>query len=517
MPDVTEVEKTLLLVLRAFVDDDIELEDNFYTKGGDSIIALRVVAAAQEHGLDIGLADLLLQPTVGELAGVLAAAAESVADEPLAGPDSAAPIDLPAGVADRWQASALQSGLIYLCEMAADNPGLYHDFLGIRVAADFVEPLFRSALHGVCRRHAALRSSFDLASYDSAAQLIWFDIDDPLTVESSAAERDADDLVAHWRSRRLAEGFDWASAPLFRCHVVAGPDWFRLTIGIHHSIIDGWSFARLLVDLLSLYDAELAGRPARLAPAPSAGHREFRALEHAAAESADSARFWQEQADARPLLFARPRFAGSADPSAERALPLHPGRAAALRRAAAAAGVPLKSLLLAVHGWALGRWVGRAHDVVTGLVVNGRPEIEGSDLLVGLFLNTVPLRLRSVTGPLRELAAQALAAEQHAMPHRRYPLARIEHTLGRPAFDVSFNFTHFHVYRELADLRRVRVDGWWAYDRASFPLLVNFVVDAPEFGTGVQIAFDPTMVAYERIDVLTALLDEGLDLAVEAE
>ncbi|WP_405165485.1 condensation domain-containing protein [Nocardia sp. NBC_01499] len=512
---MTEVEKILLGVLQEFLDDDIGLEDNFYTAGGDSIIALRVVAAANERGLDIELADLLLQPTVGALAEVLAeAAAEPRADEPCTGSDSGDPAGLPDGAADLLPASSLQSGLIYLCEMA-DDPGLYHDFVGVRVSADFAEPLFRAALRSLLRRHAVLRSSFDLADYDSAMQVIWSDVADPLTVEFGATQDDADARVSRWLSRRLAEGIDWASPPLFQCHVVAVPGSFRLTIGIHHSIIDGWSFARLLVDLLTFYDAELTGRPARLSQVPSAGQHEFLALERAAIGSADSARFWQEQADPGPLLFQRTRFAGSADPSADRAFPIDLSRAEALRRAAAAAGVPLKSLLLAVHGWALGRWVGRARDVVTGLVVNGRPEIEGADLLVGLFLNTVPLRLRSVTVPMRELAKQALAAEQRTMAHRRYPLAQIEHLLDRPAFDVSFNFTHFHVYRELAALRLVEVDGWWTHDKASFPLLVNFVVDAPGFGTGVQIAFDPTMVSDDRIDGLTALLDEGLDLAVE--
>jgi hypothetical protein len=514
-----EVEQTLLLVLREFLDDDIGPEDNFYVRGGDSIVALRVVAAANDRGLQVGLRDLLLQPTVGELALVIAQGtdpppgrAELPPDLECPDPKYAEPAGLPGRAVDALPATALASGLIYLCERA-DDPSLYHDFIGMRVTADFEESPFRSALRDVLRRHPILRSSFDLASYDFAAQLVWPEIGEPLTVELAASEEDAEKRTSRWLTRRLHEGIDWTSPPLLSCHVAAAPGSFRLTIGIHHAIIDGWSFARLIVELLTCYDAELGGGQALLPPVPASGHREFRALEREALSSAGSARFWQEEADCAPLLLQRPQFGSVADPTASRALQISDRRLADLRHAAAAAGVPLKSLLLAVHGWALGRWTNRDRDVVTGLVVNGRPEIEGSDVLIDLFLNTVPLRLRSVTGPFADLAKQALAAEQRVMPHRRYPLAQIEDTLGRSAFDVAFNFTHFHAYRALADLHRVKVDGWWSYDKASFPLMVDFVVDAPAFGTGVQVAFDETALAAERVDGLMALLDEGLDQA----
>jgi aryl carrier-like protein len=510
--NVTKVEQTLLLVLREFLDD-IGPEDNFYVSGGDSIIALRVVAAAKDRGLEVGLRDLLLQPTVGELALAIAQGADPPgrAESPpeLKGGELEG---LPRGAVDAFPATALASGLIYLCERA-DDPSLYHDFIGMRVVADFDESAFRSALRSVLRRHPMLRSSFDLASYDFAAQLIWPEIGEPLTVELAASEEDAEERASRWIARRLHEGIDWTSPPLLSCYVAAAPGSFLLTIGIHHAIIDGWSFARLIVEVLTCYDANLGGEPAPLPPVPASGHREFRALEREALNSADSARFWQGEADCPPLLLKRPRFGSAADPTASRALRIEDRRIADLRRAAAVAGVPLKSLLLAVHGLALGRWTNRDRDVVTGLVVNGRPEIEGSDLLIDLFLNTVPLRLRSATGPFADLAKQALAAEQSVIPHRRYPLARIEDTLKRPAFDVTFNFTHFHVYKELADLRRVKVDRWRSYDKASFPLMVDFVVDAPAFGTGIQVAFDETVLAAERIDGLIGFLDEGLDQA----
>ncbi len=70
-----------------------------------------------------------------------------------------------------------------------------------------------------------------------------------------------------------------------------------------------------------------------------------------------------------------------------------------MRATARDTGTSLKSLALAAHARALSLWTGR-DDVVTGVVVNTRPERPGADLMVGLYLNTVPLRLTGLDAPL---------------------------------------------------------------------------------------------------------------------
>jgi hypothetical protein len=325
-------------------------------------------------------------------------------------------------------------------------------------------------------------------------------------VDTAPDDAAADQLVTEWRNRQLATGIDWATAPMFRCHVVVLPKEFRLTVAVHHAIIDGWSYSRFLVELLTCYDAELTGRTANLPAVPAHGHRDFVALERAASTSAEAAAFWRAEADVPPLLPGRP-LGDAADPTARRTIRLDAPR---LREVAGALGVPLKSLLLGMHGWALGTATGRRHDVVTGLVVNGRPEYEGGDALIGLFLNIVPVRLRPATGGWAEIARQAWDAERVLADNRRFPLSCIEQALGRPAFDVSFNFTQFHAYGQLAGLERVSADGWWAYDKASIPLMVDVMINAPEFGTGVVVAFDRDRVPVELVDGYVAALETAL-------
>jgi hypothetical protein len=495
------LERTLLTILRHHLDArEIGADDDFYALGGDSIVALRVVADATSSGIPIELRDVLFHPTARGLAAVAADRAQpattaAASHEPF---DLLDPYDralVPAGVRDAWPASALQVGLIYLAAAARD-PSLYQDRIGLELTGTFDEARFAAALAELCQRHDALQSSFDLGSFTEPVQLVWSAVQSPLTVERATSP----DAVVRMRAARQTESMDLTCAPALHCHVVALPGSCHVMLTIHHAIIDGWSLARLVLELVVLYQSALAGRPAHLPVPPAGGYQEFLALERAAGQDGAAADFWQAEVDVPPLLFDRGRFAGPTDPTGTVTFDVDPPMLIRLRAAARRIGVPLKSLALGCHAAALARWTGRDRDVVLGLTVNGRPERPGADLLVGLFLNSVPVRLSTVTGDLTAMGRAALAAEQRILPHRRFPLARIEQRLGRAAFDVLFNFTHFHVYRELAQLDGLRAGSWWSFDKTSFPMLVDFMIDARGFGTGVKVAYDPAMLAPARIE-----------------
>jgi hypothetical protein len=505
---VSIVAETLLSIIREeLCTEDIAADDDFYEMGGDSLIAVRVVTRANGAGLPVRLIDLLSHPSAAELADFLAEHAEDGDQGDVAAPTLPELADeFPPG-ATGLPASALQVGLIYQCEMA-DDPSLYNDLIGMRVLAPFDDGQFRAALRRLVDRHAALRTSFDLGGYSDSVALVWPEIESSLEIDR--AESDGGTELAEWRERQLSTFMDWTRAPLFRCHVAVLDDSFLLTFAIHHAIMDGWSFATTLVDLLTFYDAELSGVDSGLPDVPADGQSAFLAAERAAAALPESAAFWRAQADLRPLLLDRERFGVPVNSTARQSFQVDPGTLRQLRRAAAEIKVPLKDVLLAVHCWALGQWAGRSGEIVTGVVMNGRPEIEGSELLVGLFLNTVPLRFPLSGDTWAERATAVRDVELSAVPHRRYPLAAIEDDLGRRSFDVAYNFTDFHVYRRLGALERVKTDGWWAVDKASHVMSCDYTVDFPGFGSGLMVSYDPALVAAERVRELLDVAHAGL-------
>ncbi|MHC5704452.1 condensation domain-containing protein [Streptomyces tirandamycinicus] len=270
---------------------------------------------------------------------------------------------------------------------------------------------------------------------------------------------------------------------------------FHITLAFHHTIVDGWSCGRLIVDLLALYNAKLTRTDVGLAAVPGTVHRDFVRAEQEIRTSEAAAAHWQEQADVPALLPDRGRFTGAADAVADVRFLLPPDFMQRLRDTARDLGVPLKALALGAHARALAEWKGRDRDVTTGVVLNTRPDQPGSDLVVGLYLNTVPVRFRSLAGSWADLARTALAAERNATPYRAFPLAEIESRIGRPAFDTTFNFTHFHIYQDIEALPALKARSWWVRGKPSFPFRVDFEVDSSEAGgSRVVVAFDPALV-----------------------
>ncbi|TDB91981.1 hypothetical protein E1091_13460, partial [Micromonospora fluostatini] len=476
--------------------------------------------------IQIGLRDLLYHPTIREL--VAAVGKEDPNPPPYSGDahtELLPPADmalLPAGVASAAPTTELQLGMIYLIEHSGD-PQLYQALIGWQVRADFDEPRFRAALDALVARHEALRTSFDLGGFSQPVQLVWSSITTPLTVEV-AAGADATEARAaarRWRENTLTLPIDWSQAPLWRCHVVAGDGVFDVTVVMHHAIVDGWSYGRVVVELLRLYHAAAAGaagpaagldEQAGLPPVPAGAHRRFLDAERAALASEAAERYWRQQSDLPPLLFERGPLSGPADARLSTSFAMPAELMRRLRETARTVGVPLKSLGLTAHVWALRALARRAGDIVTGVVVNARPETPGADLVVGPYLNTVPMRIGDTRGTWADTARGVFDAEREGSAYWAYPLARIETGLGRPPFDATFNFTQFQIDRDASGIPGPPIDSWWIEGKPSFAFRVDFDVDVTDAGSRLVVSFDPALLTAAQAELHLARMREALTL-----
>ncbi|GAA1102938.1 thioesterase domain-containing protein [Kitasatospora arboriphila] len=393
---------------------------------------------------------------------------------------------LPAGLADAFPASAEQSALL------ADRRGPGRDVVGVHVEAPFDEERFRTALRTVTARHDSLRSSFAAAGFSVPLQLVRAEADPPLEVETGGGAA----LVRAFQRRRFAPGADAAGPPAFRCHVVREPASFSVSVAAHHAAVDRWSVWVLLTELVALYEAELTGLPAELPDVPPDGHRRLAVPEYA---DPASAAFWLAEANAPPLLLPLRAADAVPDPDEARFIPLDGPAVDRIRAAAEEAGVPPKSLFLALHVWSLAQATGRDSDIVTGLVTDCRPAGTGSDHLVGRFSKTLPLRLRTTGGSWADQARRAWSAERNTAAHRHFPPAEIERRLRRAPFDVAFGFTRFRPRHRLEHLETA-VGSWWSVGGAGIPLGVDVLLGSPDLGSGVLVAFDPGLVKAPVVD-----------------
>jgi amino acid adenylation domain-containing protein len=492
----TATERTLASVWSEVLDiDEPDVHDNFFTLGGDSIVAIRIGAAARTAGLPVTVEQVFLHPTIAQLAAECARGQPGPARPAVAGPSTSLhyldPADLPPDVIDAYPMAAMQLGILFDCGMA-DDSGLYHDLISVHLAARFDRAALQRALATVCARHEILRTSFSVARFREPLQLVHRAATVPITVEErpggerpgraldattheAALDEGLSDALAQWWRREEGTPFDLSDPPLVRCHVLLrSPQAFQLSVSVHHILLDGWSLAQLMTEVLLDYDAQLGGTSAALAPMPSARYRDFIVAEQAAAAEPAAAQFWGKanSAAAEAPLPVLPGADTSGDLAFEATLPAELD--AELRRVAGELGIPVKSAFFAAHLWALREITDRA-AVVSGLQVNGRLDQEGADRLLGLFLNIVPLHLTVDHGTWAELARAAFTAEREIQPFRRYPLAKMQRMAGRSRIlsGAVFNYTDFHVFDELDRLARIRPVDWWDADRHSFRLMTE--------------------------------------------
>ncbi|WP_405093362.1 amino acid adenylation domain-containing protein [Micromonospora sp. NBC_01392] len=475
--------------------------DSFFALGGDSIRSIQMQVAAQKRGLSFQLNDIFTHQTIRDLVAHGRITLDGVAPEPAAHDGrytlvTAADRDrLPDGLADAYPMTALQLGMVYHGELTGD-PAVYHNVTAHRVAAPLDVAALRRALAALVDAHPVLRTGFALGTYAEPLQLVHarVPVELPVTdltgVDAPARQARVDALVAEERRRP----FDWARPPLLRLHAVrTGADGFTLLVAEHHSVLDGWSLHLFLTDLLDAYDRERAGVTA--AADPGLPFREYVAAERAALADAATRRFWLDGAGAAP-----PLLLGGAQPrtTTTQRVPLRAGATERVTEVARVAGVPVKSWLFAVHLRLIGELAGR-DDVVSGLVVGGRPEGEGSAATLGLFLNTLPVRLALGTRSVAELAAEAWRAERDLMGHHRFPLAEIVRAGGAgPRFDHFFNWTHFpprpvDAGSRVVDSRGVTVD-------VAFSLAVD--AELADGRLGLMVQYDHRHVPADRVDAL---------------
>ncbi|HVR95588.1 MAG TPA: amino acid adenylation domain-containing protein, partial [Thermoanaerobaculia bacterium] len=178
---------------------------------------------------------------------------------------------------------------------------------------------------------------------------------------------------------------------------------------------------------------------------------------------------------------------------------ISPELTAGLKRVARQAAVPLKSVLLAAHCKVLSLLAGRP-DVISGVVSNGRLEESEGDQVRGLFLNTLPLRLRVPDGPWQELIRAVFRAEQEMLPHRRYPFGALQRQWGeRPLYEIAFNFIRFHVVRDLVRSGHFEILGFKKAEGGNFKLQAHFGLDLEQQGIGLELEYDAHEVAAVQV------------------
>ncbi|MCA2206556.1 non-ribosomal peptide synthetase [Nocardia rosealba] len=378
-------------------------------------------------------------------------------------------------LADVWPLSPLQYGLLFHALYDSDTADGYTVQSLLTLAGTVDSARLRRAAQAVVDRHENLRAAF-VETADGPRQLVLAD------AEIQWNEIDLTDIAEKQRERELDRvveldaltRFDLTRPPLLRFTLITtAPDTYRLVMTNHHLVLDGWSTPLLVRELLALYVT--AGDTAPLPPPRS--YREFLSwlAEQDAQESLDA--WTRSLAGIDTPTRAVPTLAGiESTETAMISRDLPRTTVATLESAARAAGATVNTLVQA--GWALvlTMLTGRT-DVVFGSTVSGRPpELPGVEEMVGLFINTLPVRVTLDPGErVTDLLARVQAEQARLMDHQHVGLAAIHHAVGlAELFDTLTVFESYPIDRaalsqalDIAGMRVLDVEGT---DATPYPL-----------------------------------------------
>ncbi len=371
-----------------------------------------------------------------------------------------------------FQMTPLQHGMVFHSAMHP-GAGFYHEQVTFGLGMAIDTDLLQRSLDFVAKRHQVLRTGFFWENVKTPVQVVLRTVRIPVTGQDWTAEDAAQQgrLFAEFLEQDRARPFDLRRAPLMRaCVLRLGRNTCQLVFSFHHAILDGWSLNRLFREIWEVYRVVAAGQIPNLPPAPA--YADF--LGWLGAQDAGAARqFWSGAlADvtgpaALPVL--RDPEPGSVAGVGHIVQELPDTLGARLKKAARAHRVTLNAVFQAAWAILLGRLSG-SPEAVFGTIVSGRPpDLDGVEDMIGLFINTVPLRV-----PLRDDMRAAdlwrlvhdLASERRAFEHCSLTeiqgWSRVPN--GTPLFETLF------IFENLPGATKAGAGQAFAFERTNYPL-----------------------------------------------
>ncbi|MEH2058022.1 MAG: amino acid adenylation domain-containing protein [Nostoc sp.] len=381
-------------------------------------------------------------------------------------------------IEDLYELSPMQQGMLFHTLYAPESEVYFEQLLCI-LKGELNFPAFEQAWQQVVARHPVLRSSF-----------YWEEIEKPLQMVSKQVDLSWEEL--DWRNFTPDEqqqhledflkcdrqkGFDLSQAPLMRFTVIQLEEYTYQFIWTHHHILfDGWSMQIILKEVFAFYEADQQGEYLHLIP--SLPYRKYiNWLQQQ--DILQAKNFWQQTlqgfSNPTPLIGNRKQEQGI---YYEQTFQLSQTVTEKLQYAVRQHHLTLNNLVQGAYALLLSRYSGES-DVVFGATVSGRPPtLVGVDSIVGLLINTLPIRVQ-VSGKaelltwLKHLQSQAFEQEQYTY----YSLAEIQRLSdvppGMPLFESLLVFENYPLDSAEQDTKKtLEISYLRCFERTNYPLTV---------------------------------------------
>ena len=298
--------------------------------------------------------------------------------------------------------SPMQEGMLFHT-LYAPASGVYFEQLNCTLAGALDLAVFQQAWQHIVDRYAALRTLFVWQNRDKPLQIVRQQVALPWTRHDwrGIAPDEQERRLAAFLVEDRARGFELMQAPLMRCTLIRMDDTLHQFVwSFHHLLLDGWSVSHVLQEVFGIYESLYHQHP--LHPEPARPYRDYVVwLQNQDVAKAET--FWRQALSG----FVTPTPLGGRPVRGQEIYPSDQERdqarfrirldlktTTALHAVAKHYRLTLNTLVQGAWALLLSRYAGE-QDVLFGVTVSGRPaEIAGIETMIGLFINTLPLRVQ---------------------------------------------------------------------------------------------------------------------------
>ncbi|ARM85262.1 non-ribosomal peptide synthetase [Marinobacter salarius] len=351
-------------------------------------------------------------------------------------------LENPANIEDILPLAPMQEGIL-LHSLLEQGSGIYlmQDQYEVRSEVDF--EAFRAAWHAVVQRHPMLRTAFHGLDGGTQHQIVYRDVPSPAQLidlshlERADAEAELEALLAAERR----QGFDFTKPPLLRLRLVRfGQDDCRIVQSHHHALIDAWCRGLMLAEFFDHYSTLVDGKQPVVTPARP--YRDFIAWLQRQ-DAAQAHRFWRDNlvgfTEVTPLPYQR---TANGEPSIQDVThALTAEETAQLVERARDEKLTVNTFMQAAWALVLMRH-GGLDEALFGVTVAGRPaELDGIEDTLGLFINTLPLRIgaESATQTGLDFLRSLQSANAALRQYEHLSLAEVQNLADTPRGDALFD------------------------------------------------------------------------------
>jgi surfactin family lipopeptide synthetase C len=404
-------------------------------------------------------------------------------------------------IEDLYELSPMQQGMLFHTLYAPESEVYFEQLLCI-LSGKLNFPAFQQAWQQVVARHPVLRSSFYWEEIEKPLQMVSKQVDLPweeldwghFTLKEQ--QKHLEDFLKGDRQK----GFDLSQTPLMRFTIIQlREQTYQFIWSHHHILFDGWSMQIILKEVFAFYEANQRGEYLRLEHVRP--YREYiQWLQQQDIEQGN--KFWQKtlQGFENPTSLAVNKGLKTYK---EQRFQLPQTVTEKLQSAARRHHLTLNNLVQGAYALLISRYSGES-DVVFGATVSGRPAtFEQVDSMVGLFINTLPIRTQ-VSGKtellpwLKQLQTQALEQQQYAY----CSLAEIQKMSdihpGIPLFESILVFENYPIDSAKQETKNtLEISHLSCFERTNYPLTV--VINPGSEFSG-RIVYDTSCFDEQAID-----------------